>query len=118
MPANACLCADQRTLTFDPGAFVAASVSLSRGLRQLGSVGGDPRFALGVGGMMQGAQMKSQPSRPVLLCESECLGLLRSERIGRVAMTVNALPAVLAVNYRVIDGTVMFYTGLGKRLLA
>lgn len=62
--------------------------------------------------------MKGQPSPPEVLSEAECLRLLRSERIGRVALTLNALPAILAVNYRVIDGTVMFYTGLGRKILA
>lgn len=62
--------------------------------------------------------MKKRVNKPEVLPESECLELLGSERIGRVALTVNALPAVLAVNYRLIDGTVMFYAGLGRRLLA
>lgn len=62
--------------------------------------------------------MGPQSSPPAVLSEFECLMLLSRERIGRVALTVNALPAVLAVNYRVVEGTVMFYTGLGRRILA
>lgn len=53
-----------------------------------------------------------------VLSKRDCLRLLGSQRVGRVALTVNALPAVLAVSYRLVDGTVLFYTSLGKRLRA
>lgn len=37
------------------------------------------------------------------LAEAECLGLLRSQPVGRLVFTENALPAIRPVNYR-LDG--------------
>lgn len=45
-----------------------------------------------------------------LLSEQDCWELLRSQRVGRVAFTVNALPAILPVRYRLMDWFVVFFT--------
>ncbi len=48
-----------------------------------------------------------------ILSEEVCLGLLRREEVGRIAVSVSALPAIFPVNYRVVDGDVLFLTGDG-----
>ena len=50
-----------------------------------------------------------------LLTESECRDLLEAEQVGRVAISVGALPAIFPVNYRVIDGDIFFRTGSGLK---
>ncbi len=50
------------------------------------------------------------------LSRAECLTLLRTRSLGRVAYTDRALPAITPVNY-VLDGeTVVFRTAPGSRL--
>lgn len=44
------------------------------------------------------------------------LELLRGGTLGRVAVTIDALPSILPVNYRLIDGEVVFRTGVGSKL--
>lgn len=53
-----------------------------------------------------------------LLTETECRALLARARIGRVAITMGALPAVYPVNHRVVDGDILFLTGAGSKLRA
>ncbi len=48
-----------------------------------------------------------------ILNEEICLDLLMREEVGRIAVSVSALPAIFPVNYRMIDGDVMFLTGDG-----
>jgi uncharacterized protein len=51
-----------------------------------------------------------------ILGEQECLRLLESARVGRVAVSLGAIPAVLPVNYAVVGGDVVFFTGAGIKL--
>jgi nitroimidazol reductase NimA-like FMN-containing flavoprotein (pyridoxamine 5'-phosphate oxidase superfamily) len=53
-----------------------------------------------------------------LLEEDECRTLLAGGSIGRVGLTVGALPVILPVNYAVVDGDVVFRTGEGTKLRA
>ena len=53
-----------------------------------------------------------------LLTESECRDLLETEQIGRVAISVGALPAIFPVNYRMMDGDIVFRTGKGLKYKA
>lgn len=53
-----------------------------------------------------------------LLEEAECRALLERGSIGRVGLTVGALPVILPVNYAVVDGDVVFRTGEGTKLRA
>lgn len=48
-----------------------------------------------------------------ILTEDVCLELLGGEEVGRVAVSVSALPAIFPVNYRMVDGDVLFRTGDG-----
>ncbi len=48
----------------------------------------------------------------------ECLRLLRTATIGRLATTFGALPVVLPVNFRLVDDRVVFRTGVGTKLEA
>jgi nitroimidazol reductase NimA-like FMN-containing flavoprotein (pyridoxamine 5'-phosphate oxidase superfamily) len=51
-----------------------------------------------------------------VLEREECLRLLRSATLGRVGATSRALPVVLPVNFRVVDGDVIFRTAAGTKL--
>lgn len=53
-----------------------------------------------------------------LLGEGECLWLLEKKALGRVAVSVGALPAVFPVNYAMEDGAIYFLTGGGTKLAA
>lgn len=48
----------------------------------------------------------------------ECLALLGHAHVGRVVLSINALPAALPVNYRLIGGNIVFRTGSGGKLTA
>jgi hypothetical protein len=53
-----------------------------------------------------------------LLSDEQCWRLLSSGEVGRVAITMHALPAIFPVNYTVIDGTIVFLTSPGSKLAA
>jgi nitroimidazol reductase NimA-like FMN-containing flavoprotein (pyridoxamine 5'-phosphate oxidase superfamily) len=53
-----------------------------------------------------------------ILTEEECRALLATATVGRVAITVGALPVVLPVNFGLLDGDVVFVTGDGIKLRA
>ena len=44
--------------------------------------------------------------------------LLASAEVGRVGLTIAALPAIFPVNFRVIDGTIVFRSAPGSKLRA
>ena len=50
------------------------------------------------------------------LTGAECLRLLASVPVGRLGVTIDALPAVLPVNFVVSDGAVLFRTVPGTKL--
>jgi nitroimidazol reductase NimA-like FMN-containing flavoprotein (pyridoxamine 5'-phosphate oxidase superfamily) len=47
---------------------------------------------------------------------AECLRLLASVRVGRLGVTIDALPAVLPVNFGLSNGAVVFRTVPGTKL--
>jgi nitroimidazol reductase NimA-like FMN-containing flavoprotein (pyridoxamine 5'-phosphate oxidase superfamily) len=51
-----------------------------------------------------------------ILDEAECRQLLASQGVGRVGLTVEALPVILPVNYALMDGDVVFRTSAGAKL--
>jgi nitroimidazol reductase NimA-like FMN-containing flavoprotein (pyridoxamine 5'-phosphate oxidase superfamily) len=51
-----------------------------------------------------------------VLDEDECLRLLSHASVGRVSVSVGALPAIFPVNYCVRNGAVLFRTGKGTKL--
>ncbi len=53
-----------------------------------------------------------------VLDEAECLALLRTVTIGRVAFTEGALPAIQPVSFRVADGQVVIPTRQGSKVAA
>src|SRR5690348_17101209 len=53
-----------------------------------------------------------------VLSENECMELLREVPVGRIGLTLNALPAVLPVNFAVLDGDIVIRTGGGTKLQA
>ena len=46
----------------------------------------------------------------------ECLRLLGTKRVGRLAVVVDGQPAVFPVNYAIDDSTIVFRTGVGTKL--
>ncbi len=46
----------------------------------------------------------------------DCLRLLASATIGRVGISIGALPVVLPVNFRLVDDRIVFCTGIGTKL--
>lgn len=53
-----------------------------------------------------------------LLSDEECWLLLEAGKVGRVGLTIGALPVIFPVNYTVIDGTIVFRTSPGSKLAA
>jgi nitroimidazol reductase NimA-like FMN-containing flavoprotein (pyridoxamine 5'-phosphate oxidase superfamily) len=52
------------------------------------------------------------------LSRDECLELLATVRIGRVAVTLDGVPHVVPVNFALLDGDVVFRSGAGTKLHA
>jgi hypothetical protein len=53
-----------------------------------------------------------------LLTEGQCLQLLTTGEVGRIALSIGAMPAIFPVNYRLIDGAILFRTSPGSKLSA
>jgi uncharacterized protein len=53
-----------------------------------------------------------------VLSPEECLRLLRTQEVGRLAVAVGGFPAIFPVNYVVDDDGVLFRTGAGTKLEA
>jgi uncharacterized protein len=53
-----------------------------------------------------------------ILSPAQCHDLLLRSTVGRVAVTVAALPAIFPVNYGVLNGQIIFRTGEGTKLQA
>jgi nitroimidazol reductase NimA-like FMN-containing flavoprotein (pyridoxamine 5'-phosphate oxidase superfamily) len=51
-----------------------------------------------------------------LLDEHECLRLVDTVRVGRVAIARGAVPAVFPVTFARVGGDIMFFTGPGTKL--
>ncbi len=51
-----------------------------------------------------------------VLSEEECLRLLASRTLGRVAIAVDGQPQIFPVNYAVAEGRVVFRTAAGTKL--
>jgi nitroimidazol reductase NimA-like FMN-containing flavoprotein (pyridoxamine 5'-phosphate oxidase superfamily) len=53
-----------------------------------------------------------------ILSPTQCRDLLGRATVGRVAVTVAALPAIFPVNYAILDDQIVFLTGEGTKLRA
>ncbi|HEX4905274.1 MAG TPA: pyridoxamine 5'-phosphate oxidase family protein, partial [Acidimicrobiales bacterium] len=51
-----------------------------------------------------------------VLDRDECLRLLAQATLGRVGVTIGALPCVVPVNYRIVGDEVVIRTGAGTKL--
>lgn len=60
--------------------------------------------------------MKADRNGLDILERAECLELLGQSVLGRVALSVGALPTILPINFRLIDDHVVFRTGVGSKL--
>jgi nitroimidazol reductase NimA-like FMN-containing flavoprotein (pyridoxamine 5'-phosphate oxidase superfamily) len=52
------------------------------------------------------------------LTEEECRALLRGHTLGRIAVRIGEAPAILPVNYAMLDDDVVFRTDPGSKLSA
>lgn len=55
-------------------------------------------------------------TRLEVLSDEECQRLLEGGVVGRVGVTVSAIPEILPVNYKLLDGDIVFRTGRGTKL--
>ncbi len=53
-----------------------------------------------------------------LLTDDQARRLLAGGEVGRVGITIGSLPAIFPVNYRLIDGAVVFRTAPGSKMSA
>jgi uncharacterized protein len=53
-----------------------------------------------------------------LLSEDQARDLLATAEVGRIGVTIGALPAIFPVNYRLIDGSIVFRTAAGSKMSA
>ena len=53
-----------------------------------------------------------------ILSEGECRRLLEQTRVGRVVIATGGIAVVFPVNYGVIGGDILFFTGEGTKLAA
>ena len=53
-----------------------------------------------------------------VLSRQDCLDLLAKEQLGRVGLSMGALPVILPVNYVLFDQSVLFRTVAGTKLAA
>lgn len=51
-----------------------------------------------------------------ILSEQECWQLLGEATVGRVGLSVHALPVILPVNYAVVDESLVFWSTTGMKL--
>jgi hypothetical protein len=66
---------------------------------------------------MTSVEEGAEPGRGVWeLSPAECMDLLGSASVGRLGVTIDALPAVLPVNFVVSEGAVVFRTVPGTKL--
>jgi nitroimidazol reductase NimA-like FMN-containing flavoprotein (pyridoxamine 5'-phosphate oxidase superfamily) len=67
---------------------------------------------------MEGSLMKPHESHAstVELSREECLGLLASVNVGRIAWISDGVPHILPVNHRVLHDQVVFRTASGSEL--
>jgi len=60
--------------------------------------------------------MLSDDQGITVLEQAECLELLGRSSIGRVAVSIGAVPAVFPVNFAMLDGRIVFRTTTGTKL--
>lgn len=70
------------------------------------------------GSYVDDSAMVSPTGDLVVLSREECVALLRQASLGRVGVSIGALPAILPVNYGVLDDHVVFRTAPGTQLTA
>jgi uncharacterized protein len=51
-----------------------------------------------------------------VLTRQDCLRLLDQAHVGRIAVSIGALPVVLPVNFALLDGDILIRTGRGTKL--
>ena len=51
-----------------------------------------------------------------VLSRQDCLQLLDRAHVGRIAVSIGALPVVLPVNFALLDGDILIRTGRGTKL--
>ena len=62
------------------------------------------------------AAMETDRNGLLILEPAECTALLAGATVGRIAITANALPVVLPVNFVLLDDRIVVRTGRGTKL--
>jgi nitroimidazol reductase NimA-like FMN-containing flavoprotein (pyridoxamine 5'-phosphate oxidase superfamily) len=52
------------------------------------------------------------------LARDECLALLATRSVGRVGITISALPVIFPINFVLMDGDIVFRSSPGSKLTA
>jgi uncharacterized protein len=55
-------------------------------------------------------------SETVVISREQCLTRLASAQLGRIGVSIDALPVILPVHFALVDESVLFRTTLGTRL--
>ncbi len=119
MPLYVSVAIELGTSTGTPGA-ARRSTAPDRESPPVASAGHPPRSglsALEVGETLANSADVPPPSLEILTTD-ECFELLGRMPVGRIAVTVDALPVVLPVNFAVLDGAIVFRTIEGTKLAA
>ncbi|MFF7313499.1 pyridoxamine 5'-phosphate oxidase family protein [Streptomyces sp. NPDC008137] len=93
--------------TADPGAGTLLRLAGALKTTVWHLTGGDVQLPPGLG-------RAARTPRFTELTEAECRGLLSTHGVGRLAVTTDAGPVVLPVNYSVVDGDIVFRTDPGS----
>jgi uncharacterized protein len=96
---------------FGPPAPPDRGANASRGRQSGPSTLVEPRARDCNDGEMDASELRA-------LDRDECRTLLQGASLGRVAVTVGALPAIFPINYALLDGDVVFRTAPGTKLCA
>jgi uncharacterized protein len=66
--------------------------------------------------MGQHQLVEEDPGHIIVLTRAECLDLLAQVDVGRVGVSMDALPVIVPVHFSVVDDSVVFRSTLGTRL--
>lgn len=58
----------------------------------------------------------TENTSPTVLTPTECFEFLAGARVGRIGVSIDALPAILPVHFTVLDRSVLFPTVPGSKL--
>lgn len=66
--------------------------------------------------MSDGRRVEVDRNGLEVLDRDECLDLLAATVIGRIGISIGALPVILPINFRLVDDRIVFRTEIGTKL--